>query len=144
MIDNEIKARRKLLRDKAAALKQLQEIGDISYDEYSQQIAQIQIERRKLKNAAVIDAEAVSVEQLSTDQASTEARNLPARLPVYHDIDGDGQKNATGPIRPYRNVVAEHIERTVISARTLQSKVLPFAGTTVAHPNMSRWLRGHA
>lgn len=65
MNEQEIKIRRKLLSDKAYALKELMECGDLSYDEYSQEIARIQIERRKLKNANVIDVEIVSVDEPS-------------------------------------------------------------------------------
>lgn len=80
MTDEEIKRRRKALSDKAAALKELMECGDLSYDEYSQEIAKIQIERRKLKNANVIDVEVVSVEDEASKAGAMEdgPRPLPA------------------------------------------------------------------
>jgi hypothetical protein len=115
MTDEEIKAKRKALSDKAAALKELQEIGEISYDEYSQQIAKIQIERRKLKNLnlidvgdEIIDVEIVSVEtdtndsdgrqQVDPSKPDLSTREQPrkigalVRLPVFRDMDGDGQR----------------------------------------------------
>lgn len=82
MSPDEIKRHRKLLSDKAAALKELMEIGEIDYDAYSQEIAKIQIERRKLKNANVIDVEVVSIEN---DRGTPEiGDNLPVVIENDH------------------------------------------------------------
>lgn len=83
MNEQEIKTKRKLLSDKAYALKELMECGDLTYDEYSQEIAKIQIERRKLKNANVIDAEVVSVDEPSNGGGMEDGpRHLPAVIPA--------------------------------------------------------------
>lgn len=71
MSEQEIKAKRKALKDKAYALKELMECGDMTYDEYSQEIAKLQIQRRKLKNANVIDVEIVPVEESGAERVET-------------------------------------------------------------------------
>jgi hypothetical protein len=106
MTNEQIKSKRKALSDKAAALKELMELGDISYEEYSQEMAKIQIEWRKVKNANVIDVEIVSVEEsdLSYSDLSDNdgAVNLPAKIPWR----GTGQRNWDAARNPERRCTA--------------------------------------
>lgn len=85
----DVKARRKALRAKAIALKELMEIGDLTYEEYTQEMAKLQIERRKLKNANVIDVEVVSVEDVGSSGKPVDDSVVTKQVPNGTTKDGD-------------------------------------------------------
>ncbi|NVN51619.1 hypothetical protein [Mycolicibacterium hippocampi] len=81
MNTRQIKRKRKLLSNKAAALKELREIGDLTEEQYMSQIAEIQKQRRWLRTVEKYGDDARPSEPSGETPMANGSANLPAVIP---------------------------------------------------------------